>query len=528
MGFLSSIGAAFLKAKSAVLATTATKVVTAVVATTIVVGGTIGVAQTEVFASPEKKVENALESLFENEESAFGELFGWKEFFKSISKKGVEVESGIQLEDIPLDALGIDGLTLPKIGLDGTFRFDVKKKQMDVNLGAKVADTTLLSAFVYVDEEKAAASVPELLEGYLGANYADSEFVQKLKESELAEMLGEEFTAILETVSDSLETAGDSETSKELEKELLKYLKALKEKKDELFQSMEAEKAGEAKIVVGDETVTCKEYKATFGPEEVETFLSALIDETMTYYNAYIEENAAAYDEAALEEMRASVEEIKEELDAWKEEIKGQIASTTLRIYLNGKRLIMADLCVELKEEVSLNLNALFAPEGNRYDNMDLFLDISGYGETVRLFELTHVTENTEESLSSEWALWIEEEETVRLVSTYEKEEGDFYFGILIPDADVEFALEGVLTIPKKGSEFAFELNDIMISEYGDELHLGFQTDFSVKVLEEKITPPEEITWDVVTMTAEDWEDMISEVTGNLYSLAMKLMFGGY
>lgn len=528
MGFLSSVGAVLLKVKGAVMATTATKVATAVVATTIVVGGAVGVTQTEVFASPEKKVENALESLFENEESAFGELFGWKEFFKSISKKGVEVESGIQLENLPLDALGIDGLTLPKIGLDAGLRFDVKKKQIDARFGAKVADTTLLSAYVYADEERAAAGVPELLEGYIGANYADSEFAQKLKESELAEMLGEEFTIMLETITESLETAKDSENSKEMQKELIEYLKALKEKKDELFDSMEAEKADKAKVVVGDETISCQEYKATFGPEEVELFLTALIDETMAYYNTYIEENAAAYDETALEEVRASAEELKEELEEWKELLKDQIAATTLRIYLSGKRLIMADLCVDLKEEVSLNLNALFAPEGNRYDNMDLFLDISGYGETVRLFELTHVTENTEESLSSEWALWIEEEETVRLVSMYEKEEGDFYFGILIPDADVEFALEGVLTIPKKGSEFAFELNDIMISEYGDEMHLGFQTDFSVKVLEEEITPPEEFKWDVVAMTAEDWEDLISEVTGNLYSLGMKLLFGGY
>ena len=528
MGFLSSVGAVFLKVKGAVMATTATKVVTAVVATTIVVGGTVGVTQTEVFASPEKKVENALESLFENDESAFGTVLGFKEFFKSISKKGVEAEFGMQLEDIPLDSLGIDGLSLPNIGLDATFRFDAKKKQMDAGFDAKVADATLLSATVYVDEKKAAASVPQLLEGYLGANYAESEFAQKLKESELATMLGEDFSAMIDSIAASLDEAENSEASKEMEKELLAYLKALKEKKDELFDSMEAEKTGEAEIIVGDETVTCKEYKATFGPEEVELFLTALIDETMAYYNTYIEENAEDYDEAALEEVRASAEELKEELDVWKEEIKDQIADTTLLVYLNGKRLIMADLCVELKEEFSMNLNVLFAPEGNRYDNMELFLDITEYGETERIFAMTHVTENTDGVLSSVWSIFAEEEEAIRFVCTYEQEEGDFYLGVLLPTEEAEFAMEGVLTIPKKGSEFAFELNDIMVSEYGEEVHLGFQTDISLKVFDGEIAAPEEITWDVVSMSAEDWEDMISEVTGNMYSLVMKLMFGGY
>ena len=523
MGWFANVGTVLLKIKGAVMATTATKVATAVVAATIVVGGTVGAVQTEVFASPEKKVENALESLVENEEGAFGALLGFRELFKAMLKEGTEAGFDLTLKDVPMDDLGLSGFSLPNMGLGVTYRFDAKKEQTGLLAGVKVADTTLLSASVYADKEKVMASVPQLLDGYIGAYYADSAFGQKLKESELAGMLGEEYTAMLESLTESMNAP---KNPKETLKTVVAYLAAVKESKDDLFASMEAERNGEATVLVNGEEVQCKVYKATFGPEEVEAFLTVLIDETVLLYDSYVKENM---DPALVEELEArkSSEEVLEEIKAFKEELKGQIAETTLEIYMNGKRLIMADADFVLKEG-TLNLNVMFGAEGNRYDNMHLTLYTIVEGATETLFELIHKTEDTEVSLFSEWRIISEDREVFRLGFSYLKQAGDFTFSVMLPAEHTEFEVKGVLTVPVKGKELAFELSDISFTEYDEKVSLGFQTEFYLKVLDGEIAEPEEMKWDVVSMTAVEWEKVISEVKSNLYSMAMKLLFGGY
>lgn len=521
MGFFSGVGAVLLKIKGAVMATTTTKVATVAVAATVVVAGTVGAVQTEVFASPEKKVENALESLTENEESAWSALLGLRELFEAISKEGAEVGFDVKLEDVPLDELGLSGISLPNIGVGVTYRFDVKKEQTELAVGAKVAETTLLSANIYADKEKAMLSVPQLFTGYIGANYAESGFMEQLKNSELATMLGEEFTAVLEAFPESMEK---SEHSEENVKMAVEYLAALKKSKDELFASMEASKDGEAAVLVNGEEVLCKVYKATFGPAEVEAYIHALIDETLAVYNEYMEENAESMGAAVTEELNMQMDQILLRVETFQEDLKGQITETTLHIYMKGKRLVMADVNFVLKEG-TLNLNVLFGTEGNRYDNMHLTIDAIVAGETENLLELIHVTEDTQGTFSSEWTLIAQEDEVFGMAFSYEKTEGDFLFSVLLPTEEFMFNLNGVLTIPNKGRELAFELNKISFSEYGEEVSLGVKTEVYLKVFEGEISEPEEMKWDVVTMGTTEWNDITSEVTSNIYRLMMKLLF---
>ena len=520
MGILTKIGAVLLKVKGAVLATTATKIATVTVAAAVVVGGTVGAVQAEVFASPEKKVEKALESLTENEESVLSALFGIREFFGDIVKKGADASVEVKLEDVPLDELGLSGISIPNIGIGFSCRYDAKKEQAEMTAGAKVADTTLLSANLYADKEKLMVSVPQLFAGHIGANYADAEFAEQFKNSELAAMLGEEITAMAERFVAEL----DKEISKEEIGDAVELLAALKKSKDELFESMEAEKDGEAIVQVQGEEVTCKVYKATFGPEEVKAFLQVLIDEAMAMYEETLTNETENQDAAVLEEIAAYKEELLAQAEELKSVIQEEIAETKLYIYLNGKRLVMADVEVCLKEQ-ALNLNALFGMEGNRYDNMKLTLSVimeDGVPET--LFELVHETKN-EETLSSCWRVLVEEEEVFKTEFSYEKEFGDFTFAILIPEEYFAFSVEGVLTVPVKGKEFVFELNDISVTEFDEKISLGFKTKLHCKVFEGEITAPEEMKWNVATMGATEWTDISSEISKNIYSLIMKLMF---
>ena len=363
----------------------------------------------------------------------------------------------------------------------------------------------------FADKEKLRASVPQLFAGHIGANYADSKFAEQFKNSELAAMLGEEVTALVEGFVAEL----DKEISKENIGEAVEFLAALKKSKDELFESMEAEKDGEATVQVQGEEVTCKVYKATFGPEEVKAFLQVLIDEAMAMYEEALTNGTENQDAAVLEEIAAYKEELLAQVEELKSVIQEEIADTTLHVYLNGKRLVMVDVEVELKE-CAWNLNVLFGMEGNRYDNMDMTLFVireDGVPET--LFELIHETKN-EATLSSCWMVLVEEEEVFKTEFSYEKEFGDFTFAILLPEEYLAFSVEGVLTVPVKGKEFVFELNDISVTEFDEKMSLGFKTKWHCKVFEGEITAPEELKWNVATMGATEWNDISSEISKNI------------
>jgi len=527
MSILTSIGAAFLKIKGAVMATTASKVVTAIVTTTVLVGGTIGVTQTDVLASPEKKVERAMESLFENEESAISELFGWEEFVKAIEKKGLETGFGFRLENVPLDDLGLSGVSVPNIGVDFVCRYDAKGEKMSLNAGAKVADTTLLSAHLYADEEKMFASVPELWKGYLGANYADTEFSDKLKNSELSAMLGEEAVSVIETLTEKKPEKADAEDVKRI----LGYLADAKKNIDALWESMEAEKGEDTQLLVDGETIKCKVYVASFDREDVCRFLEVLAEQITEVATAELQEPLKQYEETDPElyaELMAQFEEERAiflaEIEAIEEQLRTEEVSIGLTVYLKGKRLLKAEFDYSL-EHSATRVTAQFAKDGNRYDNMILTVDKTLAGETAQVFVLSHKTEHTEEMLSSVWSMSEYGTEQGVYRFTYEKLAGDFYLGLLLPGEEFAFEVEGVLTIPERGMELAFELNDISLTEYGEKLSLGLQTDLSLKVLEEELTAPEEVKWDVVSMSAKDWEDLTAQINGNLYSLVLRLLF---
>ena len=522
MSLLSGLGAAFLKVKGVIMATTATKVATVAVAATIVVGGTIGVTQTEVFASPEKKVVKALSSLVETEEGILGREIGWREFFDALSEKGAEGVFQMTLEDVPLDALGLSGIDIPNIGIDAAYRYDAKNSQMDMEVGAQVANTTLLSASLYVDEEKAIAAVPQLFEGFMGANYADSEFLEQFKNSELTTMLGEEFRAEIESLLESVQDEAQIEKMEQLQEE---YRVAVTEDIIELLKSMEAEKLEPEEVTVAGETLECKVYEASFGAEDMELFVNSIIDETVAYYETYIEENADSLDEATKTAMEEWIAMYQAEVEEFQTMVAENEAEIRLKLYMKGKKLIQAVLQGVI-EEADVVLTVTFAPEGNRYDNMSVTCGYWYEEKFVTLIELTHVTDKVENLISSEWKLVVEEEELLNFLCTYETVDGDFYVGLVMPGEDMTLEIEGVLTVPDRGKELAFELDDIRFAEYGESISLGYQTELSLKVLEEKITAPEEIKWDVVAMDAKAWSDLVNEITGNLYSIVMQLMFG--
>jgi len=254
-------------------------------------------------------------------------------------------------------------------------------------------------------------------------------------------------------------------------------------------------------------------------------FVNSIIDETVAYYETYIEENADSLDEATKTAMEEWIATYQAEVEEFQTMVAENEAEIRLKLYMKGKKLIQAVLQGVI-EEADVVLTVTFAPEGNRYDNMSVTCGYWYEEKFVTLIELTHVTDKVENLISSEWKLVVEEEELLNFLCTYETVDGDFYVGLVMPGEEMTLEIEGVLTVPDRGKELAFELDDIRFAEYGESISLGYQTELSLKVLEEKITAPEEIKWDVVAMDAKAWSDLVKEITGNLYSIVMQLMFG--
>ncbi len=517
MGFLTNVGAFFLKVKGAVMATTATKVATVVVAATVVTGGTVGAVKAEVFASPETIVENSIDVLVEPPASAAEEVFGLKELFETLTDKGMDLGFGVTLADIPLGDLGIGNVTLPDAGLYLNYRMDFDEKNGSGTVDFKVADTSLLSAQVYVSNKQLQVALPKLYKGNLLLNYDSEEFLQNVQNSALYDMLDEETKAALAEAFASMEQS--QKESAEAGKELLKehgfdFIAKL----TALLDGIKAEKAGSGDVTVNGEDIECKIYTATFDAADVEAFLMELLDAT----EAYVNEIAPAEDGAVTENP---VTDLKNEINfaEIQEELKDVLSEVKLTLYRNGKRPIRMELVCRTNNNAEAAITAVFAPKGNPFDNMELDVAIVTEGETEFTCKVQHVTENTADAFDEKWSYTQDGEELFVLATEYDKNDGDIVTKLTAEGTDL-FEISGVINNLKVGKEISLELTSIKVYSYEGLVDLGLSAEVYLKPLDGKIALAEGENRDVLTMSAKDWSSFVNEVTKNSYKLILSLI----
>ena len=543
MGFLTKLAAVFGKVKAAVMATTATKIVTATVAVAAVTGGTVGMVQADVFTSPEAAVEEALVAMSETEPPAYEEVFGLTALLAAMQESGVEAGVSLDLKDVDASELGLGDITLPSVGFDVKYRGDFANKAHDALVDLKVANTTILSANAYADDKQVQIAVPKLFEAVLGVNYGDSDFLTKLKESyllEMAEIAPEDLDALVNGPLSGMDMTAILEATKELQEKMLSLQTAS-------FEELEYEKAGKEEIeAYNDETVKCKVYTADIPKEYIEKQIDVMADEMLNYLHAF-------FDAVGLEEMGLDMSEYDEmfaeldtTLDTELDKFFAPMENIRMTYYIYKDRIVKLKITWTLGEATAEGENTDTAPtedvtaeaeseavaqeglleiiypmEGCITDNFEYYMVLPIEGEETQEMHYVFSTTNTEEVYETGYTATLGEGQEVMLKFTYEKLGGDFDVLVSVTDEEVDLDIEltGAIGELEPGKSIGFELDTLKMvaGDVNEELEIGFS--MYAKVLDGTIAPLSQETTDVLTMSENDWTNLVMEAVFSVYSM---------
>lgn len=536
MSFLAKLAAVFAKAKAAVMATTATKVITATVVVAAAAGGTVGIVQADVFTSPEAIVEEAVLAMNETEPGAYEEVFGFTELFQAMKEKGMEAAVKMNIEELDGSELGLGDVTIPNVGFDLRYRGDFANKLHDALVDLKLANTSIISANVYVDAKEVQVAVPKLFEAVLSVDYSDSEFLNKLKESYLIEMAGiapEDIEAIAESPLADMDFAAIMAAATEFQNKIMAM-------QADSFEELDYKKAGKEDVTsMEGEEITCKVYTADIPKEYIEEKLDLVMAELMIYMRTVMDSfdfesmgiDTAEYEEmftemetemdAAFDELFSNMENIKVTYYLYKKHIVKQQVTWTLGAgeteSAEGEAAEPAEGEADTTETAEVGMLEIIYPvEGSMYDNLEFTMILPIEGEETQKMHYVISTENTEEVYAIEYNATIEDENVV-MAFTYEKVGGDYV--ALMSAEGVSIEIEGAIGELELGKSFGVELDSIRVTEgdFSEEVEIGLSV--YVKVLDSVIEPLAEETKDVLTMTANDWNGLAMEIMMKIYSM---------
>lgn len=483
--------------KKGFFAKTSIKIAVIAAAAVVAVGAlTVGLVRADVFTNPDKAIDNALESLTtDGGVSEFEKVFGYSELCLNILEQGADAEVLVSVSDIPMDEFGLPGYTIPNAGVSVKALVDIVNRKFDYTVGLQLANTNMLDMKVYVDEQEAVIAVPQLLSSLLSVRYSEENYVEKLQNSYLAQLLSinpELWAALAETESIQPQTNAEQK----MEEAIQVF--------DEIIAKITATRITErvdAKLLnVNGKEVKCKGYKATYKEEAVREF----VDE-------WIEMYSSAFNQALAGEMSAEMQELFD--------VVRDISDVELVIYTNNKRVAR----IEMTTEVSGNNVELYldlTTKGNYFDNMEVRLKVETPEVDVDL-KLTHATENTEEAYKSEWKASINGVK-MTAVSEYDKKLGDISFEVNAGDAG-EIRCSGAITELEKGQSLGFMLDEMTVSESGETTTVPFDLKVSLAALNQEITAPSGEKKEITAMTEEEWNALIFEAYLKIMTIANSL-----
>lgn len=499
--------------KKGFFAKTSTKIISVLLAVVVAAAGvTVGLVKADVFTSPEKAVDQALESLStENRTPAFEEVFGLAKLLENSAKNGAEIGFRVTAKDIPVpeELTGVSGYVLPSAGVTGTTLLDFSGKKASMMLKLTAADTALLGLQLYADEMQLLLALPELFRPVLLLNYADDNLLEQLCASPLLAMLGMDETELRELVG-SLNTEDSAEMTAEVTRLIENMAEEISRSADEFYQTRTVSKTEAAELTVGGKSVKAKGYVMSFDKEDLSDFIEAYMDAAMSAMEQLEQLDAEA----------VTVTGSREEVAAALEELKGELSDLEITMYTYKKRLAKIEVQTRISGQ-KLVCTAELDAAGSSFDNMTVSVKFDTEDVEVDV-KLTHETENTKDGYSSKWVARVNGVKC-SLRTDYDKVRGDLDMELNLA-GEIEVKLAGEVSELSRGTKLTFAVQELSVTEYEETTTFPLDAELRLAVLDEEITAPEGTQKNLLTMTEEDFNSLMMEVYMNLMSLANTLV----
>ena len=489
----------FTKVKNLIMASTGAKIAAGAVVA-VVLGGT-GLVLANTVGSPENVLGAAVVKTFTKDTPAYEEVFGLLELGTAMEEKGGETSADVTVKDIPLDSLGLGGMSLPSLGVS------VEAKQnaegaANVTLTIKVADAPLASVNTYTDEEHLQLSVPELFQTVITFPYGDENLKEKMKDSYLMDLL--EFTdEDVEMLADSLSGNAETVSEEEMEQEMAKILMECYETH---LADTKVEKLDKAKVSVGEEELKCKVFEIRMDAQNVNGFIKDVTTRTMNY----LQETALQSVAGMAAEDYAVLEEALEEFDP---ALQGEVV---IKCYVAKGRLVDTVLNLTAATGEPCSLEVKFAPEGYAFGNM--YLSLQAPDDVFVELEIN--TENTKETYTTEWKMSADEE-PISFAFTYDKTAGDFAMIMAVEETEME--ISGIIKELEKGSVLDAAVETFSLTDGDTTTSQGVDAAFRIAATDTEVLPLSGTQTDLLSMTEEEFGAFAEEITTNLTSKAFQL-----
>lgn len=510
----------------------------AVVAAVAAVGIFAGVKLME--KDPKDVVIDAFKGVYSSDISyPSEEVFGWKKIVEKSMEENMEGTFSLAL-DQSNNALAnmFSGTEITSFS-----QSDVKNKKAYGEFGIRVANMDLISMDIYADQEKIGVAIPELSEKVFTLDYAN-DLEGQIEASPFAGPMLREAgidASVLKDYMDYLWSFYNTEGDRPFDIQALwNRYKEGSQAISNFKEAMTVEKADGSEFTVNGTITECKGYNVVIPQQAMIDFVEStsqffmedegLKNDVLEYLSQIIAMGggASVYGMSAEEMQQEAWTALEDYTDQLITAMENSADDISMTVYVDKKGQLAAlegNTSLDIEGQ-TLDIKVDAELQGGSYptENAQMNIDLETSDGTVTI-AIVKEGEYTDAALTSGFELTLKgdgEEISLSFDSDYDRETGDYVVKLAAGNGVDEGSLdiEGNVSNLVPGESFDIAMDTIKVNWAGEEL-ATLSGSYGLKPLEGEVAMPEGEEVDVLAATAEEWNEIGQEMSGNIEEIAM-------
>ena len=504
-------------------------------------------------ADPKDTVIDAFKSITaEGQLNPSEEIFGTKEL-EDLLQKG-SAQTGMELSMTGISDESLNQMSGAGIGLD--VKRDVDSGRQLLNLSLQYGGGELADAQLYMDDTQIMAAIPVLSSRMFTLDYANDLEGQLINSPYAAQKLEEQgidIEGLANYLGQYKEALSDEEPMLDL-KALWNRYKEGSKAIDDLKTAMTVTKNDKKEFTIDGQSENCRGYHVTLPKDALIRFAKTtreffLNDETLKQdVVRYLELAGDASSIYAADGDGESVDPEEQQKELWAqaeavldnlvEEMENTIGDVTMDVYVrkDGKMAGFSyetDATVE-EENVRFYGDVSFGGGYNMLSNVNGALNIEdsdGQIITVSL-DKTGAYEAGKSWSGQVIATLQGDEEKYQFIldGDYQIADGSYEVKLDLQSngaSQASLTANGAVSELSKGESVHIDMDSLRLETTllnGSSSYVEFAGSYYVNPLEDEIAQPDGVPFDVLASSEEDYNQVTTEITGNLFAILLKVM----
>lgn len=504
-------------------------------------------------ADPKDTVIDAFKSITaEGQLNPSEEIFGTKEL-EDLLQKG-SAQTGMELSMTGISDESLNQMSGAGIGLD--VKRDVDSGRQLLNLSLQYGGGELADAQLYMDDTQIMAAIPVLSSRMFTLDYANDLEGQLINSPYAAQKLEEQgidIEGLANYLGQYKEALSDEEPMMDL-KALWNRYKEGSKAIDDLKAAMTVTKNDKKEFTIDGQSENCRGYHVTLPKDALISFAKTtreffLNDETLKQdVVRYLELAGGASGIYAADGDGESVDPEEQQKELWAqaeavldnlvEEMENTIGDVTMDVYVrkDGKMAGFSyetDATVE-EENVRFYGDVSFGGGYNMLSNVNGALNIEdsdGQIITVSL-DKTGAYEAGKSWSGQVIATLQGDEEKYQFIldGDYQIADGSYEVKLDLQSngaSQASLTANGAVSELSKGESVHIDMDSLRLETTllnGSSSYVEFAGSYYVNPLEDEIAQPDGVPFDVLASSEEDYNQVTTEITGNLFAILLKVM----